>query len=268
MSEINTRKKMPAPEPKVIRRGEILLLTAAGLILAALIFWMVFGTIRTSFTAQGVLTTGTDSRMIHYPMDGVVTEILVENNQFVKKADPLLQIYPRQPGETTSLEEMKRAAVSVPAPMSGYVTEVSVQPWTSVNLSTTLARMTESDDPVIDCALTFLPLQDAERIGPGTRVSIQLQAPSGLSTVIPGVVETVTELPVSDYMILTSVGLEAAARSFERSGQDLFGVLVRMDPEENGRHWICNEICYITFYSAEVHPIEILIGRQAPEGQK
>ncbi len=270
----STKKKIEAvPVPQVVTRGNILLLLAAAAILVALLIWGFFGTIKTSFTSLGALTTSADAIMVHQPENAVVTDIMVSTNQFVNKGDVLVRVYTETPGETVSMEQMAMEAHDIKSPVSGFVTEIIARQWQRVDLTTTLARVVESETDTVTHVLAYVPIEYVEKVEVGTRVNVNVQnATEEEVGVLTGTVTSVTDIPVSEYHILRSTGSEKVLEYFYQGGkEEQYEVLIELDTNDAGElvttnnslrknSYVCNEMCQITFFSDEMHPYEVIYG--------
>jgi len=269
MLDMKNKKSDPSPLPRILSGRMTLLLIAAAVIFIALLCWFIFGTIRTSFSIYGVLTTQSSSTMIHQPQNGVITEIPVFTNQYVNKGDVLLKIYPgAESGETCSLEEMKKDAESVISPVNGYITEISCVPWQRVDLTTTLMRMQESETPAIHYAVAYVTMDELNLVDVGTEVSVQIQgAKKENSGLINGKVIRISAQPVSRYEMLESTGSEEIMNYYYQEHSEQYELLIDLTGLEEGETdnrknmLMCNEICKITLFSAEKHPYQVVFNK-------
>ena len=266
MPESRDKKNNPSPLPRILTGRMTLLLIAAAVIFAALLCWFVFGTIRTSFTIHGVLSTGSEATAIHYAQSGVITEIPVSANEYAEKGDVLLKICPEaEKGETRSLQEMKNAAESVLSPVNGYITDVACIPWQRVDLATTLMRLQESDLPEIHYAIAYVTMDELNQIEIGTRASVQIR---GVKTdnggAINGEVIYISDQPASKYEMLQFTGSEEIMDYFyqEHLGQYQLTIELTGLNESETNKWknmlMCNEICKITLFSEDKHPYQVI----------
>lgn len=271
MPEIRNKKPNPAPYPRFMDGRTILLLIASAILFTALLTWFFGGTVRSSFTVQGIINVRDDAVMVHQPEDAVVTDIMVKTNQFVKEGDTLLRVWPEQKGAAVSLDQMSAKAHDIPAPVSGYVTEITARQWERVDLTTTLARILQTPEPSLSFAMTFVTVDDIDKIEYGTEASIRLQGEGGETGVhLKGSVIDKTELPVSEYQMLVLTGSEMVARHFSKDNLDQYAVFVKLETDDGEnppagireQALICNEMCQITFFSEETHPWQLILNKR------
>ena len=276
MPEIKNKKPEPVPVPEVIGRGSVFMLAAAFCILAALLIWFFIGTVKTSFTTLGVLTTDVDSIMIHQPSNAVVTEIVAASNQFVNKGDVIMRVYTLEDDDALqedvlSMEQMTEQAHDIVSPVNGFITEIIAHQWEKVDLTTTLARVKESPTDTVSNAMAYIPIDLVDNIEEGTRVNIRVQdTEKGKASLIKGSVVMITELPVSEYHILRSTGSQKVVDFFYDGQKEQYEVLIKLDLDDAGTlaetggtqrksPYVCNEMCNITFFSEEMHPYQVIL---------
>lgn len=269
----NNHRKNETPMPTIIGRKDILLLGAAVTLFTALLVWMLFGTIRTSFTEVGILTTQEDAEMIHQPEQGVVTDLLVSENSYVQKGDELVRVisYETIAAENAeTLEEMRRHATGIRSPVSGYVSDVSVTAWEPVDLSTTLMMVAETPTRQIGDALAYISLDSIEQVEVGTEVKVELEGMARKHAALSGRVTRIGQLPVSLFDVITRTGSQRTAELLYKEGTEQFLVEIALDKDAGGvpltaggdlphSAFVTNKICRLTFYSDTIHPYQILI---------
>ncbi len=257
---------------RVITRGDMLVLLAVIIVLAALANWMFFATIRTSFTETGVLTTAGESIAVHQPVRGVVTEVLVARNDYVKEGKPLLRVCPAEKtAEGLTLREMRAAAVDVPAEVSGYVSEIEVSEWDEVDVSTTLLYILESKTKEISHVSVLIPVTSLDMVSEGTLAKIKVD---GIDTadygILTGSVVGVSEVPWLRSEMIEKTGSAEVADILCREKLEQFHVDILLETDAKGNPMfsggmtpkggiICGRMCEVTFYSHEKHPYEVLL---------
>ncbi|MCR5356369.1 MAG: biotin/lipoyl-binding protein [Lachnospiraceae bacterium] len=263
-------KRKSGLAPVMVGRGLLLLLTAALILLAALLYWFVFGMFKTSFSTEGVLTTEDDAILIHYPQDAIVTEICVKENQFVREGDVLLKVFPKNDEENLSLEQMMSRSDDVVSPFDGFVTEVMIRRWEQSNISTPLAGVMAAENDNVSHVLSYVTVDYANMISRGTDVNITVKgAPENSEGLLHGKVLTVSELPVTEYQMHLSSGSGRVSEAFYESDKDQYEVLIGIDMDEyNSRveagseiresSLVCNEVCEVTYFSDEMHPYQVI----------
>ena len=269
----DSQKKKETPMPTIIGRKDILLLCAAVTLFTALLVWMLFGTIRTSFTAVGILTTQEDAEMIHQPEQGVVTELLVSENSYVHEGDELVRVisYETIAAENAqTLEEMKSYATGICSPVSGYVSDINVTAWEPVDLSTTLMMVAETPATQIGNALAYINLDSIDQVEIGTEVKVELEGMGSRYGTLSGRVTSIGQLPVSQFDVVIRTGSQKTAALLFKDGTEQFLVEIELDKNSDGTPvtvgrglpgsaFVTNKICRLTFYSDEIHPYQILI---------
>lgn len=267
------QKKNENPMPTVISRADSLLLCAAIVLFTALLVWMIFGTIRTSFTEIGVLITENDAEIIHQPFDAVVTELLVSENSYVHEGDALARIFPVASDdevEVDSLNDIKAQALSVHSPVSGYVSEISVSLWDEVNISTPLMMVLKAPSEQISNALTYVTLNSIDQIEVGTKVKIEPEGIGRNVGSLSGRVSKIGQLPSSLYDMEVRTGSEKTAQYLFQDRTEQFLVEIELEKDADGKPiatggkvpesaFITNKICTLTFYSNERHPYQVLL---------
>ena len=277
MPELTNKKPEPVPVPQVIGRGSIILLLAAICILASLMIWFFIGTVKRSFTRFGVMTTEVDAIMIHQPDNAVVTEIVAASNQFVNKGDVIMRVYTLDDEDSLtdddrpSMEQMAEQAHDIVSPVNGFITEIIVEQWERVDLTSTLAMVKESPTDTVSYAMAYISIEYVENIEDGTNVNIRVQdTDNGKASLIRGSVVSITELPVSEYHILRSTGSSKVVDYLYDKQKKQYEVLIKLDVDDVGEleetgttqrksPYVCNEMCQITFFSEEMHPYQVIL---------
>lgn len=269
----DNHRKNETPMPTIIGRKDILLLGAAVTLFTALLVWMLFGTIRTSFTEVGILTTQEDAEMIHQPEQGVVTELLVSQNSYVHEGEELVRVisYETIAAENAeTLEEMQSHATGICSPVSGYVSDINVTTWEPVDLSTTLMMVSEAPTRQIGNALAYISLESIDQVEIGTEVKIELEGMGSRYGTLSGRVTKIGQLPVSLFDVITRTGSQRTAELLYKEGTEQFLVEIALDKDAGGvpltagrdlpsSAFVTNKICRLTFYSDTIHPYQILI---------
>ncbi len=268
----DSQKRKETPMPTIIGRKDILLLGAAVTLFTALLVWMLFGTIRTSFSEVGILATQEDAEMIHQPEQGVVTELLVSENSYVHEGDELIRVISfdtiaAENAET--LKEMQSHATSICSPVSGYVSDISVIAWEPVDLSSTLMMVAEAPTRQIENALAYISLDSIDQIEVGTEVKVELEGMGSRYGTLSGHVTSIGQLPVSQFDVVKRTGSQRTAELLFKNDTEQFLVEIALDKDTYGvpltaghqlpsSAFVANKICRLTFYSAEIHPYQIL----------
>lgn len=277
MQDNKINKKHTDPVPRVISRGDILLMYAGAAVLAALLIWIFFGTIRHSVTEVGILTTDLDAVGIHQRSSGYVTEVLVDEGDYVQKNDVLVQIYPCKEGEEIPpLEEMNEKVESILSPVTGYVSQILVTQWERVDLSKELLTVAEGDKEEIDCALAYLTLNDVEHISVGAEVAIKIEGLSEQYGTLKGYVSAISDRPSSEYDMQDRIGSSKMVKYLFKEGVEQYRVDVEIEKDANGNLLSkggtvpssilgINKLCSLTLYSEERHPYQLLF---FSEGQR
>ncbi len=272
MPEQERKKKNSGTTLRVITRGNKLALAAAILVFAALLHMMLFYTVRASFTQTGACTPEGNGIAVHQPLKGVVTELLVDRNEFVEAGTPLLRICPeekRTPG--MSLQEMKNAAVELKSEVNGFVSQIEVREWQEVDLSMPLLYIAESEKEGITHASVMLPASNVAKIREGTEVTVQIEGiPEEDAGIVNGLVTKISKVPWTAEQLFRRTGSMQVAEVLCNSDEALFHVEIELDDSDgNGvpdftkgmlpeDPVICWRMCDVTFYSDEVHPYQFL----------
>ena len=263
-------RKQTDPVPRVISRGDNLLLYAAAAVLIALLIWIFFGTIRHSVTEVGILTTDSAAVGIHELSSGYVTDVLVDEGEYVQENDVLVRVYPCKEGEKVPpLEEILENSESILSPVSGYVSQILVTPWDRVDLSKELLTVAEGERKGINCALAYVTLNNVEHISVGAEVSIKIEGLSEQYGTLKGRVTEISELPKSEYDMQERIGSSKMVKYLYKEGVEQYRVNVEIEMDENGNPLSkggtvpasvlgINKICSLTFYSEERHPYQLL----------
>lgn len=267
------QKKKETPMPTIIGRKDILLLGAAVTLFTALLVWMLFGTIRTSFTEIGILTTQEDAEKIHQPDQAIVTELLVSENSYVQEGEELVRVisYETIAAENAdTLEEMQSHATGICSPVSGYVSDINVTTWEPVDVSTTLMMVSETPTMQIENALAYISLESIDQVEIGTEVKIELEGMGSRYGTLSGHVTRIGQLPVSLFNMVLRTGSQKTADLLFKTDTEQFLVEIELDKNPDGTPvtvgrslpgsaFVANKICRLTFYSNEIHPYQILI---------
>ena len=263
-------KLHPSPTPSVIGRGDVLFLCAGIALFLSLAIWLFFGEIRTSFTEVGVLAGEAAAVIVHQPENALVTECLVSENDYVREEDLLLKVYPlTMDGGTETLDVMQREARDVLSPVSGFVTEVAVEQWQQVDVSTPLMRVAECPAQTVDRALVYVDLDMVNQIEIGAEAEIKVEGLSDSYEKLAGTVVSVSRLPVSLENMISRTGSTKTAELLYRDGVEQYLVEIVLDtdpdpkPDSAGKELpestvICNSICSVTIFMNEIHPYQML----------
>lgn len=269
----DSQKRKENPMPTIIGRKDILLLMAALTLFTALLVWMLFGSIRTSFSEIGILATQGNAEKIHQPEQGIVTELLVSENSYVQKGDELIKVisYDTMEAENAeTLQEMQSHATGICSPVSGYVSEIIVTTWEPVDISTTLMMVADTPTSQLGNALAYINLDTIDQVQVGTEVKVELEGMGSKYGTLTGHVTSIGQLPVSQFDVIMRTGSQRTAELLFNDDTELFQVEIALDkdadgvPVTNGRDlpssaFVVNKICKLTFYSDVVHPYQILI---------
>ncbi|MDO4488974.1 MAG: hypothetical protein Q4B67_07820 [Eubacteriales bacterium] len=262
MPEKNHKNLGPGPAPKVINRGNILLLCAAICIFTAFSIWLFKGTIRVVLNSYGMLHSGYESYDLYADeMDGgYVSEIYVEELDYVHEGDLLCRIYEKAPtGENNGKEEKY---VDITSPWSGFVTEILTRKRSEVVSSNPIMRIMLSEYEQIDGAVAFLDGEAITELNRGARVKISVKDVEGGKTLrLDGCVEYISTRPISRNILTYVVGKDEAEVFYEE-GVDQYLVKVMFDEDEleKASRLYYGQICKISFITVEKHPYQVFFG--------
>lgn len=246
-----------------------LALIGIGLLIAAALYWGIFGTMSTMVSAQGVLVRPGGLKGIHATMPGTVSNVRVTENETVKKGDVIawleqpelleqirmvksdiaqlsansgteaeLQVLQRK---LQQLQEEYAYAARVISPYNGTVVEVMVEPGQSVASGREMVRLethAEETDELI--AVLYVPVQLGKQILPGMEVRI---SPTTVNREeygsLVGSVVSVSDYPVTEQGMLNTLGNEGLVRQMAAQGVSL-EVRVNLVPNDqtySGYSW-------------------------------
>ena len=263
-------KLHPSPTPSVISRGDVLFLCAGIALFLSLAVWLFFGKIRTSVNEVGVLAGETAAVTVHQPEKALVTECLVSENDYVQEGDLLLKVYPlTQDGETKALDAMQREARGVLSPVSGFVTEVAVEPWQQVDVSTVLLRVAQCPDRTVDRALVYVDLDTMNQIEIGAAVKLKVEGLGDGYKMLTGTVADISRVPVSLKNMITRTGSAKTAAILYRDSAEQYRVEIALDTDGDAKLsgagkelpesvMISNKVCSVTIFTDEIHPYQML----------
>lgn len=251
-----------------------LMLVGAGLILAAALYWGIFGTMTTQAEGQGVLIRPGGLKTVHTSSAGSISDIAVIENDTVQQGEVMGRI--EQPvlleqieqtklainnlqngstqGDSERATELKQLNVQqeqqllnyeyqtrVVSPYTGKVTEVLVKNGTYINEGTEMFRIetygSQTDELI---GVMYVPVNQGKQLLPGMQVRI---SPSTVNREeygsMIGQVVSVSEFPVTLQELQSTLGNEGLVEQMAAQGLSL-EVRVNLSPNSelsSGYNW-------------------------------
>jgi len=237
---------------------EWIALAGAGIVLAAVVAWGVFGTIVRTVDAHGVLTRPGGVVAARAACTGAVDEILVRAGDTVEPGQELLRI---RPAVDPSSEQPQSSAkgTSVVSPCAGTAFHVAVQPADLVAEGDILAAVESEDHPM--AAVVYVAAAEGFRVTTGNRVRVTLgSGGDDTQTPLRGSVAAVGRFPVTRSVVMRTVLSEEWAASLAQQGP-LVEVVVQLDAPR--RQLVCGIPCQARIVVEERAPLALLLGRTA-----
>ncbi|MDE0144825.1 MAG: HlyD family efflux transporter periplasmic adaptor subunit [Nitrospira sp.] len=220
---------------RVTAPHERMILAGIGLVMLALVAWVLFGSIVRSVTIDGVLIEPGVRHEIISTEPGYLVEFLVVPGDHVEAGDPIArQSVPELDSETAALrnriEMLKResrqvggegsgvrslltaaqvALVQIEArrssrelivsPVAGEVTALRSAPGEYLSAGGGVAQLREAEDQPLQAVLRVSP-RTAQRIRPGMRASVEVMIPDGVKRRLDAEVTLVTPGPLPNWL--------------------------------------------------------------------
>jgi len=253
-----------------------LALMALGLLLAAAVTWGFLGTINTQIATEGVLIRPGGLQTIYASSGGLITDIRVVENDYVKKGNVLARIeqpqllrqleqltielqaaeaaYANEPSEALSrqIESGKQAIAemkadylnqsSIVSAYTGRVLEVNVKKGSSVEAGAPMIAIESGESQAKDLkTVIYVPVQAGKKILPGMTVNV---SPSSVIKeeygFMLGRVTSVSEFPLTAQSMFLTLGNEALVRELSGGGTAMLEVKVDLIPDAStisGYQW-------------------------------
>lgn len=241
------------------RRGW-LALVALSMLVVAVVVWGFAGSIPVEVRGgDGVLIRPGSMREVVALDSGVITDVLVNGGEAVKKGQAVARIKPSDGAEAR--------VVSL---FDGTVAEFTAKEGMFVEQGSEVAVLETGDGPLR--AVVFVPIDDAERLHEGMRVHV---SPSTVQAeefgYMEGKVSGVSELPPSEDEIALLLEDEASARSLVAEGPQLEVTveLAREPSTPSGFEWSSSKgppitvtdhtPCTATFILGEERPASLVL---------
>ncbi|APO43947.1 MULTISPECIES: NHLP bacteriocin system secretion protein [Paenibacillus] len=251
-----------------------LMLIGAGLILAAALYWGIFGTMTTRAEGQGVLIRPGGLKTVHTSSEGAISDIAVVENDTVQQGEVIGRI--EQPALLDQIRQTKLAITNlqsassqgksgrvaelgklkqqqeqqllnyeyqtqVVSPYTGKVTEVLVKNGMYVGEGTEMFRMetygSQTDELI---GVMYVPVNQGKQLLPGMEVRV---SPSTVNREeygsMIGQVVSVSEFPVTVQELQSTLGNEGLVEQMASQGLSL-EVRVNLSPNSelsSGYNW-------------------------------
>lgn len=248
-----------------------------GLLIAAFLYWSIFGTLSTSITAEGVLIRPGGLKTVHTAFSGSLSDIRVVENDLVKKGDVIAWL--EQPELLEQIRQIKQRiellkeagsmteetalqlaeleqkhqqllaeydyAVKVISPYTGKVVEVYAEKGQHVGGGSPVIRLEtheEHSDELI--AVLYVPIHEGKQLMPGMDVRVSpITVKREEHGSLIGTIISVSELPATVQGMMTVLGNEGLVQELGRFGVSL-EVRVSLEPSANtysGYRWTTAE---------------------------
>lgn len=220
---------------RVTAPHERMILACIGLVMLALVAWVLFGSIVRSITIDGVLVEPGVRHEIISTEPGYLVEFLVVPGDHVEAGDPIArQSVPELDSETAALRdrvEMLKtelrhgggekddlrslltaaqvALVQIEArhssrelivsPVAGEVTALRSAPGEYLPAGGGVAQLREAEDQPLQAVLRVVPRM-AQRIRPGMQASVEIMTPDGVKQRLDAEVTSVTPGPLPNWL--------------------------------------------------------------------
>ena len=243
-----------------------LALCGIGLLLAAVVYWGLFGTLSNKISAQGVLIHPGGLKTVHASFDGTVSDIRVKLNDTVTKGDTIAWLEqikelrralsqldsgertPESAAMRASYEQRLQAllaeyeyAAKVTSPYTGKVVEIMAAKGQYVGSGSSIIRLETHDEGNDELtAVLYVPVQLGKQLRPGMDVRL---TPASVNREeygsLIGSIVSISEFPVTVQGMMTTLGNEGLVQQMASQGVSL-EVRVSLVPDattESGYRW-------------------------------
>lgn len=260
----------------IISRMDRLILLALLLLLAAVGVWAFSGTNTTEVTVKGVAATTGTAREIHQPENGVLTEIIAKEGEYIYKGQPVARVYvpsSSEEGPLPNLETMQRSSKEVLSPYEGYATLISGRPWQEITINDSIMTICEDSELGVSHFWAFVEPGRLSRITEDTAALVNIEE---LNTDdhggIPARIISIGEAALTKHDIREKTGEDDETIDSLLGGNTLYGILLETDLTDDGKLVFrdgstknndlhVNGSCSVTFVLDESHPYKWLLAR-------
>ena len=268
---------------KVLSRKSWLVLAGVVVLCCGIAVWMISGTIDTTVSSIGVVTTYGDSTDIHIFGSGIVAYRMVNKDDYVNIGDVLLEVFDLSDTEDVSYKDIDafldengdEKTIEMRSEISGYVSSIEVDEWDEYDISTTIMRICEDSEDSEKDGKTYVYAKVSgeynEQIIPGKTRAIII-AGNHSENIYGHMTGTVVEKsmnPCTEDEILIKTGSDTATDYLleGEAEKECYIVLIQLDLDENTGlplfsvkqpqdDLIINEHCQVTFILRQDHPYE------------
>ncbi len=220
---------------RVTAPHELMILAGIGLVMLALVAWVLFGSIVRSITIDGVLIEPGVRHEIISTEPGYLVEFLVVPGDHVEVGDPIArQSLPELDSETAALrdrvemlktelrhvdgekdelrslltaaqvalvqiEARRSSRELIVSPVAGEVTALRSVPGEYLPAGGGVAQLREAEEQPLQAVLRVAPRM-AQRIRPGMRASVEIMMPDGVKRQLDAEVTLVTPGPLPNWL--------------------------------------------------------------------
>ncbi|MDO4478715.1 MAG: HlyD family secretion protein [Lachnospiraceae bacterium] len=256
----NKQKKPEAcPAPRVINRGSLLLLCAAICIFFAFGYWFFNGTIQVVLNVQGSLHAGHESFDV-FENSGTVEIINIQELDYVHEGDLLFVKKDTQYNDETG--EESETIKEIYAPVSGFVTDININPHTFIDPTVPAMKIMASEDYHINGAVTLLDGFDITDLDVGDEVKLSVKDVQNSRTLyLDGEVEYISIRPTSRNALARIIGANEVEYFYEEGiDQYLVKVKVNEDELDESNRLFFGQMCGISIITDEKRPYETFFG--------